>query len=486
MTRRFRWRGLTALALSVFTAGTLAACTAPSAAQATGATSDTLRVGVVGPTLVSIDPNTTLRTGSESIVWSVYSRLTSLDNNGQVKPDLATSWKQASTNSWTFTLRSGVTYSNGTPLTADTVVWNLQRDIDPSNADSPALNWRKQIADVVKVNDTQVRIDTKTPLLALPKDLATVFFLDPTWAKSHNPATEALGSGPYELQSYTPEQQAVLVRNPSYKGTAPAFAKVIVIGYADEATRLTALKNHEIDATLTIDPSNLSSLKGVSGLVVGGETGQRVQTLQLNFNRVPFQDIRVRQALNYAIDRDSITKSIYSGTTSASRTQVISKYYVGYDSGAAVWPYDLDKARQLLAEAGYANGFTVNVNVPSQTYAGAEQAIQIIKQEWAQLKVTLNVQVLPSGPWSDQNLTTDVSKAPDIIYWGIQNPNLDPVQNLLSWTTGYRTNDGALPNQSEYDNLVSQAATASTNTDLVSDIQQASAWLRNNAALIYL
>ena len=119
MTRRFRWRGLTALALSVFTAGTLAACTAPSAAQATGATSDTLRVGVVGPTLVSIDPNTTLRTGSESIVWSVYSRLTSLDNNGQVKPDLATSWKQASTNSWTFTLRSGVTYSNGTPLTAE-------------------------------------------------------------------------------------------------------------------------------------------------------------------------------------------------------------------------------------------------------------------------------------------------------------------------------------------------------------------------------
>ncbi len=460
--------------------------TAARAQQSVGSENSTLRVGVVGPTLASIDPNTTLRTGSQSLVWAIYSRLTYLDEAGQVKPSLATSWERESPTVWVFKLDPEVSFENGVALDADVVVWNLRHIFDPTTAPSPALRWRASIDSVTKVDTRTIRIVTKQPILQLPNYLATVFFQEPGWAASHKPTSQALGSGPYRLETFVNEQQATLVRSNTYRGPKPVFDKIVVNGYASEATRLNALRNHEIDATLTINPSNFPSLLSVPGLKIGGEPGQRIQTLQFNFNRKPFQDIRVRQALNYAIDRESITKSVYKGTTSPNRTQVISRFYSGYDPDATVWGYDPEKSARLLTEAGYSKGFTVNVNVPSQTYAGAELAIQIIKQEWAKLGVTLDISVLPSGPWGDLNTTSDLAKAPDLIYWGIQNANLDSLENLRSWKSDYRDNDGVLPNHTEFDTLLNQAANAITDDEQLSLVRQANGWLRDNAALIYL
>jgi len=483
-------RAYIAAAMALFLALLVVGCAPPAANPeadlANGKASDTVKVGVHGPTLVSLHPAKTLRTGSQSIVWAIYPRLTELDGQGKVVPSSATSWERTSDNQWVFTLRDGVVYEQGQPFNADVVVWNFERYLDSTSDWTAASSWRSYIQSVKASGDHQVTITTKTPFLHLPEALATIFFLQPEWAQTHNPDLEAMGTGPYRLESYQQENKGVLVASDTYWGKKPDFTRVEVIGYAESATRLAALKNGEINLTITIDPVDLPDLRSSGNLVVGGSPGQRVQTLQFNFNRKPFQDQRVREALNYAIDRKSITDSIYLGTTEPNRTQVISRWYPGYEQNAPTWDYDPERAKQLLAEAGYAGGFTVNVNVPTATYAGAEQAIQVIAQSWAKLGVTLDISVLPSGPWGDRNVTTNLDEAPDLIYWGIQYPNLIAAYNLNSWTSNYRTNDGALPNQSEFDKIVKDAFAATDETGYLGKITEGSGWLRNNAALVYL
>lgn len=461
------------------------ACVAPGAPGGDDAAGQPFRVGVHAPTLVSLDPNKVLRTGSQSIVWAVYSRLTQIDDTGRVVPDLATAWTQSSPTEWVFTLRDDAVFENGVRLDAGVVVWNLERILDPATGATVANGWNTLIASAVAVDPTTVRITTTTPFVTLPNALSTVFYLEPSWAQANNPAVAALGSGPYRLVSYAAENRGVLERSDTYYGEAPALERVEVVGYGESATRIAALKNGEIDATITIDPVELPDLRTRDTLEVGGAPGQRVQTLQLNFNVPQFRDVRVRQALNYAIDRERITASIYGGTTEPNHTQVISKHYAGYDASAPVWPYDLEQARRLLAEAGV-GPFEVDVNVPTATYAGAEQAIQVIAESWASLGITLKIGVLPSGPWGDRNTTKDPAAAPDIIYWGAQNPNLDPLRNLQHWTSDYRTNDGALPEQGDYDALYAAATQATSPEELRERVGAASAWLRANAALVYL
>lgn len=444
---------------------------------------DVLRVGVPGSTLISLDPALSgSPRGDGSIISAIYGSLTALDQEANLVGDLATSWEQLSDTEWEFTLRDDVFYTNGEQFTADTVVWNYERLSDPDFAASNR-GGADRLASVTAVDDLTVRFVTDGPFVDLPYQLTYVYLLDPTWAQDHDPATEALGTGPYTLSEFVSDDRVELAVNPDYYGDAPEYERVTVTSYANTATRLAALKNGELDAVFPVDPIDFIELESVPEIEVGGQQGSRIHTFIFNYDFEPFQDERVREAINYAIDKETIVASIYRGVTVPSRSQVISEWYPGYQEDYEPWPYDLDEARRLLEEAGYADGFKLTVSLPQAIYPGAEQAVQVIAAQLAELNITLDVEVLPSSTWQEKHSSDN---AAELLYWGINSRFLSSLQNLQSWTNTKAYIHGDTEGLAEYSDLVARAGKAADSEEYVDYIHSASEILRDRAFAVFL
>lgn len=456
----------------------LAGCVAPTGSSDTD---ETLDVGVIAGTLASIHPGKFPRTGSQAIIWSVYSRLTQHDGDGNIIGDLATDWRRTSDTEWEFDIRTDAVFENGVPLDTDVILWNFEQHRDPDTDWTIAADWIDRVTDVSAVDEDTVRIVTDEPLLELPNYLTQIAFLEPGWAAEHNPDVEALGSGAYKLISYEAENSAALEASDTFWGDTPDYADVNIIAYSQASSRLAALKSRDIDLTITIAPTDLEDLTSDTQLIVGGSGGQRTHTLEFNFLRPELQDVRVRQALNYAIDRESIIENIYLGTTE-SNGQTFSQHYRGYEPDYPTWEYDLDAAKELIASTPYAAGFDLNLIIPAEAYAGAELAAQAIADSWKQIGVNLEIEVLPTAVNWERYASED--NPPDLAYWGLQ--SIEISQTLKSWRSDRRTNVGELENHAEFDQIIQELYTSATEEEFDEHVHEGSRWLTDNAALIFL
>jgi peptide/nickel transport system substrate-binding protein len=299
--------------------------------------------------------------------------LTQSDSTPKIVGGLATQWtSNADGTVWTFTLRQGVTFSDGTPFNADAVIFNFDRYLNKTAPQYyPAIAAQAGVAlgsisAYKKIDDSTVEIDTSAPDAHLPSDMVFIYMASPTAVTKYGNtdfANHPSGTGPFVFDSETRGQQLVMTPNKAYWGGAPKLKQLILKPIPDPAARLAALQSGEVNWIEAPNPDDISSLKS-SGYQVLTNSYDHVWPWIFDTTKGPLASVQVRQALNYAIDRDSMATDLLQGTADPAY-QLAPRASLAYDKSNDVFSYDPAKAKQLLAAAGYPNGFSMTVSYPT-------------------------------------------------------------------------------------------------------------------------
>lgn len=378
--RRRRRRGsLFALALSTVLSLTLAAC--GGTASSGGGNGNTLIVGMTASDIPVLDTGLAQGQGYEGLRFvanQLYDGLTKFDlTKGdqipKIIPALAESWApNADLTSWTFKLRPNVQFHDGTPWNADAAIFNLERYDDKKSPNYyQELNAQgglsiAGIKSFKKIDDLTIQIDTNGPWAYLPSDLATVYFASPTAVKAQGNqgfAQHPVGTGPFKFDSLERGQRLVLLKNPGYWAGAPKVDKVILRPIPDPTARTAALRSGEVNWIEVPPPDDVPSLKS-QGFQVLTNSYDHIWPWVYNMTKAPFDNPKVREALNWAINRQSLVDNILKGTAEPA-LGFTPKANAAFRPESQVYGYDPAKAKQLLAEAGYPTGFTMTLSYPT-------------------------------------------------------------------------------------------------------------------------
>jgi peptide/nickel transport system substrate-binding protein len=380
-------------ALLAVAAGCGAAGTSPSAggarggtAESTSATTGASGTGgtlVIGMTAANIPPLDTMLAGTQGyegyrfVGNQIYDALTrhDLEQDKEIPPltpALATGWTAArGATAWTFKLRQGVKFTDGTAFDADAVVFNFDRYTNPKSPyTTPALvaqaaTFVALVDKVTKVDASTVRITTKAPDSHLPEDLSTVFMASPAAVKKDPKGFGAhpVGTGPFQFSSMTQGQQLTLAPNPGYWGGKPKLDKLVLKPIPEATARIAALRSGAVNWIEYPSPDDISSLSA-AGFQILTNSYDHIWPWVLDTSAKPWSDVRVRQAANYAIDRSGMAANLLHGTAE-SAAQVAPRANAAYAAAGDTYTLDVAKARQLLKAAGYPSGFTTTVEYPT-------------------------------------------------------------------------------------------------------------------------
>lgn len=307
-------------------------------------------------------------------LWDGLTRfdLTQGESTPEVIPGLAESWEVSDDGlTWTFHLREGVTFHDGEPWNADAAIFNYDRQL---NRDSPLFEQELNsvggillngIVAATKVDDMTIELVTERPMADLPSMLALGAFGSPRAIEEMGDsfAQNPVGTGPFRFESLERGRELVLVRNEDYYRGAPKLERLILRPVPEVTARMAALRAGEVQWIEVPSPDEVPALQA-EGFQVLTNAYSHVWPWVLNTTQPPFDDVRVRQALNYAIDRDAMAESLLQGT-GAPALNYIPASDPGYSEDLAGFEFDPDKARELLAEAGYADGFEMRLSFPT-------------------------------------------------------------------------------------------------------------------------
>jgi peptide/nickel transport system substrate-binding protein len=408
-TQKRGTRRLVAIAAAVTVAAlTLAGC----AAGGGGSTADKqeLIIGSQMASFPSLDTGAITSAGYEGqrlIGNLVYEGLTKRDVSDPDKPAgvgaaLAKSWDVSSDGmEYTFHLQKGVKFTDGTPFNADAVLYNIHRYMDKTDPhyDPKLITYYSVLGfvkDVSKVDRSTVKFTLNKPFAFFLADLYNVYFASPTSLDKSGSAGQAkkpVGTGPFIFDSETPNQTISFVKNKSYWGKVPKLDRITVDLIPDPAARTAALRSGRVDWIEAAQPDDFASLKA-AGFVTTGNSFDWEWSWQLMTKEKPFDDIRVRQAMNFAIDRKAIADDLLHGTATPAY-QMMAPASLYYDKADDIYSYDPDKAKSLLTEAGYPGGIDITVGYITSG-SGSMQAKSMDEALQAQLaKVNIRVTLAP-------------------------------------------------------------------------------------------
>jgi peptide/nickel transport system substrate-binding protein len=348
--------------------------------------------------VITLDPQNMTDNTSEQVTRMVYNNLITFDSDLNPVPDLAESWDvSADEKTWIFNLRRGVTYHDGTPFNAASVKGSFDRILDPAN-NLKRRTLYNMIVSVEVVDEYTVRITTNAPFGAFPATLAhgAGGVINPaTFNEVGNElgksAEAAVGTGPYKVVSWKKDQELVLEINEDYWGPAPKTRRIVYRPIPEASSRVIALETGEVDAISHIPANELDRLETTGGIVVHKTVSNGQRQFRFHCQKAPYTDPRVRQAIAYAIDRESITTNIMRGTAVPS-TGALAPVTWGYVN-LGTFPYDPAKARQLLAEAGYPDGFSTTISTTSR-YAQGVQVAEAIGEQLRQVGIDAKIEVV--------------------------------------------------------------------------------------------
>jgi peptide/nickel transport system substrate-binding protein len=383
-------------AIGVLTlAAAAAACGGSSAGGNPGGSTATVSTLVIANAVKvdTLDPEANSVNESIWLDQNLYSRLLQPNATGTgLLPDLASSWTVSPDGlTYTFHLRSDAKFSNGSPVTASDVVYSIQR----SRAFAGGWGFLLTAVKSISAPDAHtVAIQLSQPHAPLLADLAMYAYsvVPASLVKAQGSSffQHPVGSGPFMVTSYSPDSEVDLAVNPYFYGTKPKIKKVRVLIVPDDNTRVLMLESKKADV-IENPPGNLvSQINATPGLSVQLFPSTRVDFIQLDQHFKPFKSVLVRQAINYAIDRNAIVKLAYQGhATPGSSFMPYKMEY--YDSSIQPYPYDPAKAKQLLAQAGYPHGFSAFLITVSGDVAGQAEAV-VLKSELAAVGINLSIQ----------------------------------------------------------------------------------------------
>lgn len=386
----------------------LVALAQPGASQA-----QNLVVGVAAEA-TSLDPNFQNLSSNSQLQSMMFESLAGRDHNSQIYPQLAESWEMLDDNTWDFHLRDGVTWHNGDPFVAEDVVFTIGRIPHIENSPGPYTTYISSIANIAAIDDLTVRITTNEPNPVLPLDMAAIFIVnhrvvEGATNEDFSSGRAMVGTGPYKFVSYLPREQIVVERNEDYWGETPQFERITYRMITNPAARVAALLSGAVDYIDQVPPSNIARIESEANMYVKRFPSLRSVFLVLDqTGRGPFafdnsgqplpaevlQDIRVREAMSIAIDRHAIVDRIMEGAAFASG-QFMPEGAPGYVEDIPVPEYNPTRAMELLAEAGYPDGFRLTIHGPNGQYPSDAAIIQAAAQFWSQIGVQTEVVVQP-------------------------------------------------------------------------------------------
>jgi len=408
-------RGLIIMLMVVFAAGlwSLADAQAPK----------TLVVALQGdPT--GLDPQTNLDNESWYIESSIYDSLVSYKLGSTVPaPGLAESWTiSPDGKTYTFKLRSGVTFQDGTPVTAQAVAADLDRAVNPQNpCYVPGLKGVASFdsftfgsvaagtaAKIEAVDASTVRFTLPVPNAGFIASLAMVSsgIMSPAVTKQYgcDMANRPVGTGPFKFVEMAPSDHVTLAANPTYWRGRPKMDRVVFQIIPESTTRLLALERNQVQIVLDVLPSDYDRISGNKALQLMRAPALLTLGVGMAVDAAPFNDVRVRKAMNYAVDKDAINKGLYAGAATSS--QAVSAPYWAYNPAVKPYPYDSDMAKKLLAEAGYPNGFTTDLltysSARSYNPAGGDKLAEAVQPYLAKVGVTVRIQQFEFGAYLDK------------------------------------------------------------------------------------
>ncbi len=429
---------------------------------------------------LTMDPHAQNESLNNTAAAYIYEPLLTYDEKFELVPALATSWTRDGNLLWKFNLRKGVKFHDGTPFTADDVVFTIER------AMSPTSNFRVYTTGIQgarKIDDHTVLIYTTVPNPVLLRQLTEIRIMSRTWSEKNkvtkpqdfvkkeetHAARNANGTGPYMLKSREVDVRTVFVENPNWWGKAGRKGNVTEVVYTpvkSESTRTAALLSGELDFVLDPAPQDIARMKQNPNIKVveGSETrtifiGLDQNRDELQYSNVkgknPFKDLRVRQALYHAIDIEGIKRAVMRGLSDPTGA-IIAPQVNGWTKEAHQrLPYSVDTAKKLLADAGYPNGFEFTLDCPNNRYINDEDICKAVVSMWARIGLKVNLNAMPRATYFAKIQKFDTSAY--LLGWGV--PTFDALYSLqsLAMTVG-KEGDGNFNlgrvSNAEFDKLV--------------------------------
>lgn len=348
----------------------------------------------------SLDPQLSGAAAGGNMSYNIFDFLVRMSADGtEVVPALATSWEQTDDNTWRFYLREGVTFTNGEAFNADSVIYTLDRIFEP---DSGRTTYNLKVLDSwTAVDEYTVDLHTADPCNDMPTRLYDMAILPAGYCEEVGDdafGTKPVGCGPYKLGEWATNDYIELVANEDYWDGAPECKKMTFRTIPEISTRLAELMAGSVDLVLDLNPDYIDTVNGYDGYAAVSALSKRVAYIGIDTLNADspkeLQDVRVRQALNYAIDRDTIIENVYMGNAEKLAT-IWRPDYVGYDEALSgpdgAYPYDPEKAKELLAEAGYADGFTIDLYYTPQMFLKCEETCLAVAGYLEDIGLTVNV-----------------------------------------------------------------------------------------------
>jgi peptide/nickel transport system substrate-binding protein len=371
----------------------------------------------------SLDPHNHRETPTGNVNRHLYDPLLFRDPRTPTRfvPVLANTWYQINETTVEFTLKPGVRFANGEPFNAEAVKFNLDRVLGRTREKLPLNAYAfTTVRGAEVVDDLTVRIITKAPDPVLLSRLASLYMVPPKLTREQgrdglqkNPA----GTGPYVLKSFVPNDRLVLEAKPNYHMGRPRIDEVIFRGIAEAATRNAELRAGNADVIVNVPPDSIEEINSSGKAMAKSTPSTRVAIFFLNTLDYPqLKDRRVRQALNYAVDVDSIVKHVMRDYGLRVPT-IVAPYFAGYNPNIKPYAYDVERAKRLLAEAGYANGFDMEILVPQGRYLLGVEAAQAVAGYLNKVGIRTRLNVVEFGVFARQ---TQERKIKESMYaaWG--------------------------------------------------------------------
>lgn len=396
----------------------------------------------------TLDPQAQGKMSCGAVSFQIYDNLITMDEDKNPQPMLAEKWEQIDDTTFRFYLREGVKFHNGDTLTAEDVRYTIARACTNPGSSSTFISFDGENTSVI--DDLTVEIKLKNPDASIFDTLSgqrggivckrAVEEMGED-AFGHEP----VGTGPYKLAEWQTGTEIHLTANEDYWGDAPLTENIVFKIITESANRVIEMETGNADICLNVLASEVARLEEAEGIHVEMDTGYQYTTVTFNMQDPVLSDIRVRQALVYAIDRDAIVNAVY-GDTATVADSIMPTTLLGaktYDPNL----YDVDKAKELLAEAGYADGLTLNFVV--QPLEEMQRITEAIQNMWKQIGVETNVSTAEVAAYLAQGNTLQV---------GIRNGSAsDPANTLIIYDSSF--GDRLNSNNDELDKMLADAKT---------------------------
>jgi peptide/nickel transport system substrate-binding protein len=330
----------------------------------------------------------------------LWNGLTKTDESGKIVGDLAEKWEaSADQKTWTFTLRDGVTFSNGDPFTADAAVSAFKYYLDDKTA-TQEKNKISMITDVTAPDEKTVVLTLSEPIATLPAGIVWVKMIDVDALGSID--KDPIGTGPYVVDKFTPDDSVTLVPNEKFFGEAPALDEIKIVKAAESTAAVTGLRSGDLDVLWSVPQGDVDGLEGGGIALVRPDNPSQWPSWEVDTTSPPFDDVRARQALAYATDRDAILDAAYYGQGNVSSTNnALGESNPWYGGDLTDYSYDLDKAKELFAQAGVTEGSTLTWWGIAGQYPEWNTSGEILQASLKKIGITLKIDNNDIGTWVD-------------------------------------------------------------------------------------